>query len=253
VLFLIVTAVFVTPLVACIALWAVRRWVPYAVRKESNEVGGIVYGAMSMFYALVLAFVIVAAWESESSARQNVGAEAAELRTIYLLADHLPAASRQETHRLALAYAETVVDTEWPAMDHHHGSPQAQDLADELNVAIANFSPQTNQDQEIYGQLLDRFHDFYAARLARLAEAADTIPVAMWIGLIAGGVVTVGFTLMFGMRRALPQQLMTVLLTATMAYLIYLVYDMTNCFDGAIKINPDALRESIALFKQWGT
>src|SRR5579859_7471487 len=58
-----------------LGLYVVRRLVPLAKLKENHEVAGFTFGVVGAFYGLLLAFVIVAAWERFDRANEQVQSE----------------------------------------------------------------------------------------------------------------------------------------------------------------------------------
>ena len=66
-------------------LYLVRRLVPVDRLQKNHEVAGITFGVLGAFYGLVLAFVIVAAWERFNDANNNAHSEATALEAIYKL------------------------------------------------------------------------------------------------------------------------------------------------------------------------
>ena len=66
---LIITAVFSG--LSVLGLYIVRRLVPFEALKKNHEVAGFTFGVLGAFYGLLLAFVIVAAWERFDRASAN--------------------------------------------------------------------------------------------------------------------------------------------------------------------------------------
>ena len=66
-------------------LCIVRRLVPVDHLRKNHEVAGITFGVLGAFYGLVLAFVIVAAWEQFTAANANSHQEASALESLYKL------------------------------------------------------------------------------------------------------------------------------------------------------------------------
>jgi hypothetical protein len=55
--------VCVASLVAVGGLELVRRLVPTETRQKHNDVAGFIYAALGVIYAVLLALVVIAAWE----------------------------------------------------------------------------------------------------------------------------------------------------------------------------------------------
>ena len=54
----------------------VRRLVPTETRQKHNDVAGFIYAALGVIYAVLLALVVIAAWEGYERARITVEDEA---------------------------------------------------------------------------------------------------------------------------------------------------------------------------------
>ena len=65
-----------------VGLCVVRRLVPLDRLQKNHEVAGVTFGALGAFYGLVLAFVIVAAWERFNEATANAHDEATALESL---------------------------------------------------------------------------------------------------------------------------------------------------------------------------
>jgi len=79
----IVTVVFSG--LSVLGLYIVRILVPLETLKKNHEVAGFTFGVLGAFYGLLLAFVIVAAWERFDRANANVQEEGVALISLYRL------------------------------------------------------------------------------------------------------------------------------------------------------------------------
>lgn len=71
--------------VSVFGLYMVRILVPLERLKQNHEVAGFTFGVIGAFYGLLLAFVIVAAWERFDRAGDEVQSEAVALTSLYRL------------------------------------------------------------------------------------------------------------------------------------------------------------------------
>src|SRR5271155_2088147 len=76
--------------VSILGLYIVRRTVPLERLKQNHEVAGFTFGVIGAFYGLLLAFVIVAAWERFDRADEKVQGEAMGLASLYRLSKGFP-------------------------------------------------------------------------------------------------------------------------------------------------------------------
>ena len=119
-------------------------------------------------------------------------------------------------------------------------SPRAWELLDEMRRAVQNLEVGTQADQVLYAQGLERIHDLADARRARLVEADEGIPAILWVVLVAGGVVTVGFTFLFGLENTRVHRLMVATLAGIIALVLFTIGVLEYPFSGGGRIGPEA-------------
>src|ERR671933_2300432 len=106
---------------ACLAALAglelVQRLVPHEKRQEHNEVAGFLYAVVGVVYAVLLALLVIAVWQQYQKAIETVESEASAVAEIAWLAHRLPEPEHHLLQEDARAYAQEVVDKEWPLME----------------------------------------------------------------------------------------------------------------------------------------
>src|SRR5216684_5423454 len=108
----IVTVVFSG--LSVLGLYIVRILVPLETLKKNHEVAGFTFGVLGAFYGLLLAFVIVAAWERFDRADERVQGEAMGLASLYRLSKGFPQPLQHNLQQAIRAYTEHAIDVEWP-------------------------------------------------------------------------------------------------------------------------------------------
>lgn len=181
----------------------VQRLVPATRRKEHNDVAGFIYAVLGVAYAVILGLMIIAVWESFAEARDTVDQEATELAEIAWLAYRLPEPEGTHIQELARSYAEVVVEEEWALMREGRASPRAWAILDEIRLEIENLEVRTDAEWALYFQALLGVHDLNDARRDRLVDAKEGLPALLWVVLLLGGVIVVGFTYLFGLDNTL--------------------------------------------------
>jgi Protein of unknown function (DUF4239) len=246
-LYLILT-VFVPVLVAVVGLVVVQRLVPPDRREEHNNVAGFIYAVLGVAYAVLLAFMLIAVWQDYNTAQTNVESEAHELAGVYFLASRLPEPQRTRLQDLARTYARVVVEEEWPMMKHSQTSPRADSLLRQLRLELLRLDPHTEGEQVLYERGLTQLHDAVDARRSRLLEVREGIPSLLWVVLVVGGVITVSFTYLFGLKSNLAHALMVAALTLLICGILFTIGEFNNPFSGVVEIRPDAFREVLRSF-----
>jgi hypothetical protein len=235
-------------LVAVVGLLVVQRLVPSDRREGQNDVAGFIYAVLGVAYAVLLAFVVIAVWQDYETAQTNVESEAHELAGVYFLASRLPEPQRTRLQDLARTYARIVVEEEWPMMERGQTSPRADSLVSQLRSKILGFDPRTKGEQVLYESGLSQLHDAADARRSRLLEVREGIPRLLWVVLVLGGVITVSFTYLFGLKSNLAHALMVAALTLLICGILYTIGEFDNPFSGVVEIRPEAFKEVLVSF-----
>jgi hypothetical protein len=79
-----------TCLLALAGLELVQRLVPASSRQPHNDVGGFIYAALGVIYAVLLALVVISVWEEYQAASETVEQEANATAEIAWLGNRLP-------------------------------------------------------------------------------------------------------------------------------------------------------------------
>jgi len=220
-------------------------------RTLDHEVASSIFNIVGVLYAVLLAFVVVQVWQTNDEAQDYSQAEASDVSQIYFTARALPQPQRGRLKALARSYAETVARVEWPAMARGTTSPRAVALVARMRLVVLGYHPRDLRGQVVMTQLLDSVNDTVDARRNRTSRAGSAVPTVMWIGLLAGGVITIGFTLSFGYGRLVHQVLMCAAVAGLLAFTLWLVQQMGHPYAGPIGVGPDAFTEVIAKFRQY--
>jgi Protein of unknown function (DUF4239) len=235
-------------LAAVVGLVLVQRLVPAAIRKEHNDVAGFIYAALGVIYAVLLALVVIAVWEEFGRARVTVESEANALAEIFWLAHSLPVPEGPHVQELAKSYAEEVVDKEWPLMEQGRtplmedtqATPRGWVLIDDIRETLQGYDPRTEAEQELYAEGLDQVQRLADARRTRLVQAEESLPTVLWVVLVAGGMVTVGFTYLFGLEHTWAHSLMVASLAGVIALVLFTIGVFDHPFSGGARIGTGA-------------
>jgi len=181
-----------------------------------------------------------------------VETEANELAGVYFLAARFPEPDRERVQELARSYARTVVEEEWPLMERGETSERASSLLRELRFSLQNVDVNTGAAQVLYDQGLTRVHEVSDARRLRLLEVNQGLPVVLWVVLIGGGVVTVCFTYLFGLKNNWAHVLMVAALTLVICGILFTIATLEYPFAGQAEVRPYAFEEVLRSFQESG-
>ena len=234
-------------------LLVVRRRVPLTLLEEHHEVAGVCFAVVGGLYGIILAFVMVSSWERYETARQDTETEASAAADLYRHSAGFNEPARSRIGSAVIAYVQSVVDDEFPAITSGESSPPTQERYFAVWDAVLAMHPEESWEVALYQTSLDRLDDLADGRRNRMFYLESGLPSVIWVFLVAFGFVTVGFTYMFGMRRLLPQVMITIVLAGTIAWTLVLVHETQEPFIGALRVDERAFRIALAFMRKQET
>jgi hypothetical protein len=226
-------------------LLLVRRNVALATLEQHNDVAGFIIAVIGLLYGVLLAFVVIIVWQQYDSATTDANHEAISVDVLYRDAGLFPdqTAPIRQTLR---DYAHSVVNDEWHAMsDHQSDSPVTDHLIGQLLTEFRAVHIQSPEEQTFYTESVKRVYDLADARRQRLDANSNQLPIVLWIVLLAGGVITIGFTYFFGVSHFASHVLMVAALASMIALTIYLVLSLDLPFSGDLRVSPHAMEQAL--------
>jgi hypothetical protein len=226
-----------------------RRWVSVEVLKLNNEVAGFIYGVVGVLYAVLLGFTAIIVWERFDNAQAGADQEANALADLYRDAQGFPVDVRRELETQLRSYAKLVAEKEWAAMAEQRPSPETWEAYNRLWRTYHLFQPETDHQQIWYAQSLAKLNELGDQRRLRLLSSrAEGIPDVMWVALCGAGVITIGFSFLFGTRSAMAQVLMTSSLAMTIALVLLSIMALEQPFAGITRVEPESFHQVANIF-----
>ena len=244
---LLIAAGFVVA--AVVGLILVRRWVPLEQLVEHHEVAGVCFAVVGGLYGIILAFVLVSSWERYETARAQTEVEASAAADLYRHSEGFSEPTRMRLGKAVLAYVQSVVDDEWPLMAEGRASEVTQERYFAVWRALIEARPTESWEVSLYQSSLDKLDDLADGRRNRMFYMESGLPDVIWFFLVVFGVATVCFTYLFGMRRVMPQVVITIVLAATMAWTLVLVRETQTPFSGDLRVNDRAFRVALEFMR----
>ncbi len=184
--------VVVFTVVSCGGLLVFHRLVHIDLRKAHNDLAGFTFAVVGVIYAVLLAFIAIATWESFTKASDIVENESDFAGAIYLDTQGLAQTKGQAIREAVARYVSVVIEQEWPTQQTGHTPGQAWKPLRELNRAIATLQPQNAGEAVIQAELLKTWNELYLTRSSRLSAVEGHIPDVLWWIILCGAVITTG-------------------------------------------------------------
>ena len=229
-------------MLALLGLAVVRRSVSHERLTRHTDVAGYVYAVIGVIYAVILAQVVVAAWEEYRDARSVAADEANAVLNLARLAQVWPDEDRLRVEDALSAYARNVVEVEWPAMaEGQFGPTRETDLMHRLWQVVNEAGVRAENRNPTYAASLEQLDYLDEARRSRVLLGEDALPEPMTLTLLIGAVITVAFSYLFAVEDGWLHGLMTAALATLVALLLLLGFQLETPFEGISAIEPTAM------------
>lgn len=202
----------------------------------NNEVAGFKFAVIGVFYAVMLAFIVIAVWEDFSKTEAAVRDEAKAIVDLHRITFALPVEGGAEIRKHLVAYTNDVREHEWQTMAVGEPSDAVVKDLDQLSRAIFDISPQSSQELALYQDALRLLAVMTDNRNERLDSSAGSMPGILWFVLIVGGLITLGYPAFFGSTNLVAQILMTAALAELVALAMLLGLAFDYPFTGEVHI-----------------
>jgi hypothetical protein len=226
-------------LLAAVGLLLVRSRAPHPRLQPHHDVAGYIYAGLAVLYAVLLAFMVIAVWQQFDVANARVHKEADALSDLFREVQVFPTPVRQTILDAVRTYAQAVVEEEWPAMVRGTEIPAAQKAYANLWQTIRIVEPHTPAEVNWHAIMLQSLTTVSDYRRDRLADSRTGLPPVLWVVLLSGGAINVGYTYLFGVRSLAVHLIITTALTAMTTLLLLVILIMDHPFAGSFRVESE--------------
>lgn len=196
---------------------------------SNNEVAGIMFGAISLIYSLVLAFVIVAVWEEYESLESCIQSETGKMNNIVTHISTLPDNLRSPIQQSLYNYCDRVMTDEWH-MDGDSLDNQSSAIPS-LRLMLLTQSPGSDFHQNIMALVDDDLSMITELRRERLRHNRSQIPDLVWMILKSGTTLLIVFSYFFQLTSLKLKRIYLSFFSGCLAMCMYLTSALDHPFD----------------------
>jgi hypothetical protein len=226
-------------------VWLVRRFVPATREGFDAEVSSQMLGVVATLFGLLLAFVVVLAFQDYGDASDNVRLEADALSQLVRDAGVFAPEDEKRIDAAVGAYVRAVADDEWPRLRNGESSPRAAAGVDRLFDAMQATRPTTAAQIGFYDDSVRRLNDFLDARRNRVSDASGGLSTLIAGLLLLGTLVILGYAVFVGSRsgafHAIGAGSIAVILGFSL--IVLLVYNYP--YSGDLAVDPSPFRQGV--------
>ncbi len=227
----------------------VHRVLPAALRREHTELGAAIFSVIGVTYAVLLAFVAMTAWEQYSAAQALARREANLIGSFYGASHGIAEPAGAAIRADLVAYLARVIDIEWPAQIAGRPIPASEQSLEHLDATVMAFQPNGAGESNVHAVLIRGLAEIAMVRRDRRLATGGTIPDLVWIVLLSGGALMVGFSFILGAPKLSVHLSMTAALVASGVLVLLLVLGLSSPFQGEVTIPPDAYRDVLSAIR----
>jgi Protein of unknown function (DUF4239) len=216
---------------------ALNRLWPQEKRQVHNDLIGWQLNIIGTTYAVILGFMLYTVWTDFGAANLNVDLEASALRNIYRLAEGLPAEQRVQLQLQARAYADAVINQDWPEMARNHPPEQSHNINQAMWKTLMSVKLATPSEIVAEDHALSELSVLTEHRRTRLLQSQYRLPTIFWGVLLIGGFVTITSASMFGSANARLHALQVFAFTLLITLVLLAIADVNLPYRGWVHVN----------------
>jgi len=228
---------FVTAIVgfAQLGLYIFNRWYRHTKPAANNEVAGIMFGAISLIYSLILAFVIVAVWEDYEDLEKNIQAESDKMNSIIIHISTMPDSIRLPIHDALYNYCQRVEDGEW-----HMESDSLDNQSSAIpcmRLMLLTLEPQNELQRNVFNVVDEDLSQITELRRNRLSHNHSQIPGLVWLILQFGTVMLIVFSYFFHVASPKLKRIYLSFFSGCLAICLFLVWSLDHPFGKHVQVS----------------
>jgi uncharacterized protein DUF4239 len=228
--------------VVLLIVWLIRRLVPLVREGFDAEVSSQLLGVVAALFGLLLAFIVVIAYQNFGDAQSNVSNEADALAAVVHDSGAFPQPERDRVRDAVGVYVRVVVDDEWPRMHAGTYSPRAAAAVDGIYAAIQGVEPKGPREVAFYNDSVQQLSNALVARRNRLDDAAGGLPWIIVVLLLVGSFVIIGYTVLVGSRSFWFHAIGAGAVALVLGLSLVVLLDLSYPFSGELSVNSGSFQ-----------
>ena len=224
-------------------LYLTRGWVQRLHRTDHshNDVVGFYLAAVTVFYGITLGLLAIGAWTTFSDVQSKIDHEASVLGSLYRDISAYPEPARTLMQDDLRKYTRAVIDVGWPMQQRGIVPNNATGILNDFQEHFMLFEPETERQKILAAEAYRTYNELIECRRARLNSVTEEMPGPLWTLVIVGALICIALTWSFHMASFKMHLWMTVLFSALIGLMIYLIAVLDNPYRGKLSVSPEPL------------
>lgn len=225
-------------------LYLTRGWVCRLDVHEHhayNHVVGFYIAGVTVLYAVCAGLLAIGAWATYAEVQGKIDHEASALGALYRDVGAYPEPARTILQQDLRTYTRAVIDVGWPMQQRGIVPNNASPVLNDFQQHFMAYEPQDERQKILAEEAYKSFNDLTESRRARLNSVKTEMPGPLWTLVIAGAAICIAVTWFLHPESFTMHFWMTILFSALLALLIFLIAVLDNPYRGKIGVSPEPL------------
>lgn len=217
-----------------------RRYYPEGlISGDAIRPAALIGTIIGSLFGLLLALVVVNAWQNYDGQKKRLAQEAVVLGNLYRDARGFDPVSQKMIQDAIIDYTNVIITDAWPAMAEGKESQKSWISFNHLYSLVLNYTPTNNNQEVIFIRSMENLNQLASFRRLRVfTSLAGAIPSPVWGSLVILALISVFITMMFRISNDKVQITIMSLHVSTIAVIISIIYLLDTPFRGGFKLTP---------------
>jgi hypothetical protein len=202
-------------------------------------------GVVAALFGLLLAFVIIIAYENFLEASADVGREADALASVVRDSDAFTDSEGERVRDAVGTYVQSVVDEEWALMRDGSDSAQTASALDGVFDAMQTVEPISPGLTGFFDDSVRQLNDALDARRDRLEASRGGLPYEMAALILFSSLVIVGYAVLVGSPHFWFHALGPAAIAIVVAFSLVVLLDLSYPFSGDFAVDPEPFETGV--------
>jgi hypothetical protein len=230
----------------------VVRWI-VGDPPQHDEGVDVFAGAVAVLYGLIAGLIAIAVWEQYAAVDERVSQEASAIGALYRDALLLPDPTRTRLCAAIKGLTYQTMTIAWENQRHGWIPSGRNAYLNEITGVLFSFKPHDAGEADLQRVAESDFQTAYSLRRERFYAVSAGVPTPLYIVVFAGACLVILLTYFLALRSMRLHVAMTLITSAMIGLVVFMIVVMDHPFRGEVSVSPDAFREAYKMLMGRGT
>jgi hypothetical protein len=206
-----------------------------------NDIVGFYLAGITVLYGVTLGLLAIGAWTTYTDTESKVAREAAAVASLYRTVGSLEEPMRGVLQQDIRDYTISVIQIGWPEQQQGIVPVENRVSLDKFRQDFRKWEPASEADKVLEQDVSREFDALETSRSIRLDSVTDELPSPLWALIMIGAMICIISTWFFHMQSLKMHIWMTVLFSALIGLMVFMVAALDNPYRGKISVRPEPL------------